>query len=279
MLCSMRDFSLMGELLLNRGYMNGEQLLPRDYMEKATAPLVSAKESYFKHPYGYGYQVWGQKYGFGMHGMLGQNVFCYPDKNMLFVHNSNHPQAIRARLYEKVSEIYKATENAPLKEGADYELLKKTLSGLKIDRSLGAAHSDVEKKVNGKTYFLSENPMGISYFRLVFEKEKGAFVYYKDEKERTLYFGYGDFYDTTFPETKYYSLKITESANRELRTLSTGSWISENELAIVADVSDTMYGTLDVRIKFDGKGARLAMSKIGEAIFAEYQGEAFGTAN
>ena len=71
-------------------------------------------------------------------------------------------------------------------------------------------------------------------------------------------------------------MKIGEPAKRELRTLSTGSFISENEISIIADVSDTMYGTLNVRVKFHCATAELTVSKIGEAIFADDQGSATG---
>ena len=52
--------------------------------------------------------------------------------------------------------------------------------------------------------------------------------------------------------------------------------MSDHELCIVSDVVDTLYGTLYIRLRFDGKKVHLSTSKYGEAIFADYLGEADG---
>lgn len=71
-------------------------------------------------------------------------------------------------------------------------------------------------------------------------------------------------------------MTITVPSNKEPRALVTGSWMSDHELCIVSDVVDTLYGTLYIRLRFDGKKVHLSTSKYGEAIFADYLGEADG---
>lgn len=276
-LCTMRDFAKIGELLLNLGYMNGEQLLPRDYMEKATSPLMATPkvEGDPISGYGYGYQIWCEPYGFGMHGMLGQVAFCFPEKNFLFICHSNNSGYLNV-MYEGAAKIYKAIGSSPLPSGEDYARLTDALSKLKIDRSRGEAHSPIESEIGGKEYVLADNPMCISSLRFDFGEDFGTLTYVRQGSERTLRFGYGEYVDTTFPETGYYTMTITRSSGRELRTLVTGSWTSPADLVIVADVSDTVYGSLDMKFRFDGGKIHLSFSKIAEAILAEYIGTADG---
>lgn len=39
-ICTLRDFALIGDLVLNKGNYNGKQLIPKDYMEKATSKVI-----------------------------------------------------------------------------------------------------------------------------------------------------------------------------------------------------------------------------------------------
>ena len=276
-LCTMRDFAKIGELLLNKGYMYGEQLLPRDYMERATSALVSTPktEGNSVSCCGYGYQIWSEPYGFGMHGMLGQCAFCFPDKNFLFICHSNTPDYLEP-IYKGAAMLYENIGDLALLEGEGYSRLRDTLSSLKIERACGAAHSPIESVIDGACYEISENPMGITSLRFDLSAKFGTLTYTRDGGERVLRFGYGEYLDTTFPETYYYSMTITEPADRELRALVTGSFPNENEMVIVSDVSDTMYGTLTMRFKFEGDTVSLIFKKNGEAIFDEYVGEAEG---
>jgi hypothetical protein len=118
--------------------------------------------------------------------------------------------------------------------------------------------------------------MKISSVKFDFSEDYGVLSYVRDGCEKALRFGYGEYLDTVFPETSYYSMTITEPAGRELRALVTGSFPSRSELVVLSDVSDTMYGTLTMKFTFSGDGVRLDFSKSGEALFAEYVGHAEG---
>ena len=64
--CTLRDFAKFAELILYKGEYKGEQLLPRDYMEKMTSKQISNIQG---NAYttlstqGYGYQTWITNYG------------------------------------------------------------------------------------------------------------------------------------------------------------------------------------------------------------------------
>lgn len=82
-----RDFARIGQLVLNNGVWNGQQVVPADYIEVATAPaqFIGTKEN-IEH---YGYQWWilnwqGKQIPYAR-GILGQYIFVLKDKNAVVV--------------------------------------------------------------------------------------------------------------------------------------------------------------------------------------------------
>jgi CubicO group peptidase (beta-lactamase class C family) len=93
-----RDLSKFGQLLLNQGAWNGKQLIPAEYVAKATKPQIdtSGFSEFFAtadHRQGYGYQIWMNSYpgSYRMDGMYGQYVVILPDKNAVVTYVSNEP--------------------------------------------------------------------------------------------------------------------------------------------------------------------------------------------
>ena len=114
-ICALRDLAKVGELLMNLGECDGEQLIPRNYMERATSRLVDITNDNGAKMYadGYGYQIWTHKHGCAMIGMNLQRVICFPDKDFLFVCNGNSANKKDAAahyelLYLAVLGVYRA---------------------------------------------------------------------------------------------------------------------------------------------------------------------------
>ena len=271
-LATTRDFAKIGELLLNLGEYKGEELLPRDYMERATSALVGTAFDEVIKPgsYGYGYQIWREPYGFGMHGMRGQVVYCFPDRDFLVVMNSNEPD-YAVKLYYAASRLYKRICDTPLPENrVGYEKLQKALAALKIDRAFGAPHSPLEKDLLGRSYKMNENPMGLESFTLELGEECGILRFTVRGEEKRLPFGWGEYVDTAFPDKSFYGKYSNRKSGREFRALVTGSWQSENRLLILADVSDQTPGSLGIVFEFEGDSVALEMRGRGEGILGAY---------
>jgi CubicO group peptidase (beta-lactamase class C family) len=84
-----RDFARIGKLYLDSGKWNGKQLIPLDYVLNSIQPADLIDESGKKNEK-YGYQWWlipGYKGHdiFYARGILGQYIFCIPDKKMLVI--------------------------------------------------------------------------------------------------------------------------------------------------------------------------------------------------
>jgi CubicO group peptidase (beta-lactamase class C family) len=83
-----RDMAKLGQLVLAHGLWNGRQIVPRDYMDEATAPQIQGAGVYF-----YGYQMWVGRslvnkreidWTAGV-GLGGQRVFVIPSLDLVVV--------------------------------------------------------------------------------------------------------------------------------------------------------------------------------------------------
>ena len=86
-LCT-EDMAKLGQLYLQKGLWNGQQIIPQAWVETSTTKHMES----IPGTYGYGYQVWMEERpgSFEFNGMLGQNVIVYPDMDMVVVTNAGN---------------------------------------------------------------------------------------------------------------------------------------------------------------------------------------------
>ncbi len=89
----LRDFMKFGQLMLNGGTWNGRRILTRDFVTRASSPLVKIGT----RPYGLGWWIYDLPYGnrtlhaFAALGNGGQNLFVVPDLDLVVaVYASNY---------------------------------------------------------------------------------------------------------------------------------------------------------------------------------------------
>ena len=88
-LCA-EDMAKLGQMYLQRGKWNGQQLVSEYWIEISTARHLKTQND----TYGYGYQLWMEQRpgSFEYNGMLGQNVIIYPDMDMVLVTNAGNKE-------------------------------------------------------------------------------------------------------------------------------------------------------------------------------------------
>ena len=88
-LCA-EDMAKLGQLYLQKGKWNGQQLVSEYWIEISTARHLKTQND----TYGYGYQLWMEQRpgSFEYNGMLGQNVIIYPDMAMVLVTNAGNKE-------------------------------------------------------------------------------------------------------------------------------------------------------------------------------------------
>lgn len=88
-LCA-EDMAKLGQLYLQRGKWNGQQLVSEYWIEISTARHLKTQND----TYGYGYQLWMEQRpgSFEYNGILGQNVIIYPDMDMVLITNAGNKE-------------------------------------------------------------------------------------------------------------------------------------------------------------------------------------------
>ena len=84
------DMAKLGQLYLQGGKWNGQQIVPQEWVKESTTKQIETDriDNGF-----YGYQLWinDDRPGcFAYNGMMGQNVFIYPDVDMVVVTNAGN---------------------------------------------------------------------------------------------------------------------------------------------------------------------------------------------
>lgn len=86
-----RDFARFGQFILEGAQIDGERLVPDDWLARATTTRIR----YGEPGYGYGYQWWTYDDGaFAADGIFGQGIFIDPSRNLVIATNSNWTTAL-----------------------------------------------------------------------------------------------------------------------------------------------------------------------------------------
>ena len=93
LLCTARDLLVTAQLVMNGGQWAGEKLLNRQYIQEAISKRVDNNPLNLNeyNMQGYGYYFWrtfDNSYFFN--GMGGQLAVCVPDKEIIFIYNSDN---------------------------------------------------------------------------------------------------------------------------------------------------------------------------------------------
>lgn len=277
---TLRDFAKVGELVMHRGMHKGEQLLPLDYMVKATSKQIS---NLIENDYtaltseGYGYQIWINQAGFSLYGMGSQLIFCFPDKDFMFVCNGDtqsNADTSASIIYDIVlRELYNGLQekSLPVNEVCQEEL-QQALKNLKLNINFGEAHSSMEHKIDGVKYELRENPMGWKWFRFDFYEDEGTLTYENIRGKKQIRFGLGKYLKGTFPETHYYDKQVDAPANRELNALFSATWLEENKILVRNYIIDTSFGNCFMTFGFKADEVGLMFNKRAEFFMDDYCG-------
>ena len=286
-LCSAEDLLKLGRFVMNGGKWNGEQLLNEEYLKEATAKQIDNNpggiERYNTH--GYGYLFWrtyDNSYFFN--GMGCQLCICVPDKDIIFVYNGDNQGNDIAKdviIDELFDLIVRPAADEELPEDKDaLESLKAYADTLKLYAAGSDGKRDFEKKIDGKTFRLNENPMGISELSFKFTDEVCELNYTNRQGRKTLCFRINENEFGTFPEEGYSDEVGSQRADGHYyKCAASGAWIEEKKLFIRVQVIDNYFGILNMTFGFkDENTVGIYMTKTAEDFFNTYRGFATGKA-
>ena len=287
LMCTPMDLALLGQLLLQHGCWDGEQLLPRDFVDIATSNLTSTAmtgPSTGELP-GYGYQIWyGEKNNFVLYGMGGQFAICMPDYDLVCVTCADTQgigganRLIFDSLYETILpalDMVKAgTYPMSLVEGGytsaqrlqdmTQNLHQKTVS----ERfSVLSPENTCQEQINGMIFNLEKNINNFTNVQLSFDTvNQGKLAYDYAGQHCVLPFGLSQCIGSTFPVYNMYCC-------------TSGGWVSPDTFLIHCQLLDTSVGTVQFELCFSDNNVSVFLKKLEETLFIEYTGALYGTCN
>lgn len=283
-MCSTYDLLLFARFVMNNGSWNGKQYMSADYIKEATSYIV-ANNHYGTYSYssvGYGYQIW-QSYdnGFAFLGMGDQLAICDRERDFIMVINSDNQGNPHSRFlifHDLYNNIIRKISSTPLPED------KKAFDDLcsyENSRVLNFAKpffdTSYGKEISGKTYTLSQNPMGISKFCIDFDECGGTLYYTNAQGDKQLKFGYGKNEFQTFPQTGYSDMTAgMPCEGNTYKCAVSANWLESRKFHIKVQAIDKYFGILDMTFSFKNNRVTLLMEKTAEAFFDEYSGIASG---
>lgn len=174
------DMAKLGQLYLQKGMWKGKQIISSEWVEQSTDKKSNPPED--TGFTGYGYQIWRgkRKDSFTFNGMMGQNVFVYPDVQMVVVTTAGNEEFFTSNAMQNILERYlpeQGEQRERLPENMqEYQKLREVewnFSHPRIDQKRikrGGWHRKKEthtewyekaKALNGKQYELSAVYIGL----------------------------------------------------------------------------------------------------------------------
>ena len=281
LICKATDLLKAAMFCMHKGNIDGQQLLNEEYITAATSRQIDTNPAgisgFDKH--GYGYQIWrtyDNSYMF--YGIGSQFALCIPDKNIIMVHNGDtqgNPEACTI-VIEKFFEIIARRAKATTLDDTGSTELKQHTERLKLLSVSGNASSPIMSKINGITYMMDENPMGITKLKLTFEEDCGILSYTNAQGEKEIIFGMCKNEFSMFPQEGYSDEVGSMPGNRLYKYGASATWVNTYQLFIKVQIIDTYFGTLNITLGFNDDKIGVYMNKWSEDFLDEYNGFAGG---
>lgn len=100
------DLAKLGQLVLNDGLWDGQQLISKDFLHQATAVHAQVPEGYGDFHYGWQMWVGRQDRTVLFNGMLGQNVLCFRDSGIVLVSHAGNSETFQQSSYFQLASRY-----------------------------------------------------------------------------------------------------------------------------------------------------------------------------
>lgn len=284
-MCTTRDLARMALVFKNYGEWNGEQLLPRAYVDAATSRQIASNKFGFGgdlcESLGYGFFLWQTRGGsFSMLGMGDQSATVVREKDLTVVINADNQhsptarEAIFSAMWKNI--VDRCAEEALPENKEAGACLAAKLETLTLPVRSGDLYSPLEERIGGHTASMKPTKLDWSAMRIDFEADKVILNYTTPRGEKSLTFGRGYYLAGKFPETHYNGKRFHEAAGREFDCVGCAVWADQKTLSLRCDVIDWHLGNVNLTIAFKGNDVVVQANYNAEWFLREYNGIGVG---
>jgi len=235
-----RYMARFGLLYLNKGVWNGQQVVPREWVEESTSPKLSiGPDLNYPMAIKYGYWWWIPAQSYQARGYNGQYIIVRPDLKMVVVVTSENQGAIFQYLDSYIFQAASSKEPLPPNPQAA-QALNRLVNELENPAAQAVRPMpEIAAKVSGKKYVLEPNKMGMQSFVLSFKNGRECRMEVTIGKQ-TLDFPIG--LDGNF---QIVNTGISMGSNPEqTRLASKGSWVDDKTF----DIKSHLLGDVTTQI-------------------------------
>ncbi len=241
------EIAKFGQLYLQQGAWNGEQLISADWVQAATSIQSENGDSPTSDwAQGYGYQFWRSRHNaFRGDGAFGQYCLVLPEQDAVVAITSGvaDMQNVLNIVWDK---LLPALHEGSLPEDAAVQSeLQSRLAGLTIRMPEGETTADLAADVSGQWYEFAENDRGIDAVAVEFDAAAAATLVVRsgDEETRTPV-GLGTW--TTSQGGFNNGIETMLGVPDDLLMAASGAWTADDVFTIKLVACETpFYSTLD----------------------------------
>lgn len=227
------DIAAFGQLYLQKGQWQGQQLLPASWVELATSRQTSNGSSPNSDwEQGYGYQFWRSRHGYRGDGAFGQYCMVLPEQDTVIAITSGigNMASVMNLIWDQLLPTL-----GPTSLSADTDSLSKLkarLASLTLRTAPGHANSPIVAKVAGKRYTFPANDAKIESLTLTSAPDGGTAVRFTvDGREELIPLGHERWQPTRgrlwFP--------------KEIPLAGNGAWSSDDTFTVRLCAFETPY--------------------------------------
>ena len=237
------DIARFGQMYLQMGEWQGQQLVPAAWVEEATFPLSdNSGGDNADWSQGYGYQFWRCRHNaYRGDGAFGQFCVVMPEQDAVLAITAGvgNMQSVLDLVWEHLLPAF-AAESLPDNEAAQQTLVDK-LSSLSLPLQEGDASSPLADDVSGKVYQIDANDAKIATISLAFGVEETVFHLSNELGDHRIVCGLNS-----------QRLGVTSMNGRgEQRVAGSAAWTSEDVHTLKLYFYETPF-SLTIEVHFEG---------------------------
>ncbi|MDB4882741.1 MAG: beta-lactamase [Gemmatimonadetes bacterium] len=244
------DIAKLGQLYLQKGAWNGQQLVPAAWVAEATARQTSngsAPTSDWDQ--GYGYQFWQSRHGYRGDGAFGQYMLVLPqyDAVVAITSGTRDMQSVMNLVWDKL--LPAMQPQALAEDAAARAQLQAKLAKLTVRLVAGRPSTPLASKVSGRWYDMPDNDRGIRAVMLELGARAPAVVVRTAAGDLRTPFAFGAWARSTGGWTNGIDRQLSVSSRPALA--ASGGWTADSVLTVKIAAPETpFYSTMTFR--FDG---------------------------